>query len=106
MGGWSRSHSSQFSFSELLEVRFVRVVVIRLQVAKGRRYGVESVIGDGDGLGVAQFRERFHVEAVVGLGVVALGCGDVGPVRNGIAGKETHARVVATFGKVVADLEA
>src|SRR5216684_363508 len=106
MGGWSRSHASEFSFCELLEVRLVRVVVIGLEVAKGRRYRVESVIGDGDGLGVAQFREGLHVEAVVGLSVVALGCGDVRPVRNGFASEQADAGVVATFREVVADLQA
>ncbi len=40
------------------------------------------------------------------MGVVALGCGDVGPVRDGIPREQADARVVPAFRQVVTDLQA
>ena len=87
------------------KVRIVRVVVVGLQVAKHRRRGVESVVGNDDGLSVAQLHERLHVEAVVALRVVALGGDDVGFVGEGLAGEPTDLGVVPAFGQTVADFE-
>src|ERR1700719_4683540 len=99
---WFQIPASEFSMGQLLEIGFVANVVIRLQVAKGRRYRVEPVVGDGDGLGVSQFRERLHVEAVVALRVVTLRSGDIGAVGDGFSGEQADARVMAAFRQVVA----
>lgn len=67
---------------------------------------MEAVISDGHGLPVAQLHERFHVEAIIGLRVVAFGSRDVGAVREGLACEQADASVVPALRKVVADLEA
>ena len=90
---------------QLLEIAFVWVVEIGLEIAKARWHWVEAVVGDYDGLSVLQLGERFHVEAVVGLGVEALRGGDVGLVEDSLAGEKTDLRVVAALGNVIADLE-
>ena len=90
---------------DLLEIGFVGVVEVGLQVAECRRHGIEAVVGDGNGLRVLEFGEGLHVETEVGVGVVALRGGNVGLVRDGLAGEQADTRVVAALGKVVADLE-
>src|SRR6266550_4843272 len=104
MAGSFRIRSSEFSIGELPEVGFVGVVVIGLQVAEHGRHRVCAVIGDGYGLGVAQFREGLHVEAIISVGVVALGGCDVGLVGESLSCERANSRIVATLGKVVADL--
>src|SRR6266576_5883713 len=105
MAGSFQIRSSESPSSVLHKVRIVRVVVVRLQVAKYRRGGVDSVVGNDDGLGGAQLHERLHVEAVVALRVVALGGDDVGLVGEGLAGKPTHFGIVPAFRQAVTDLE-
>jgi predicted phage gp36 major capsid-like protein len=65
--------------------------------------GIQSVIGDDYGLGVAQFRERLHVEAEIALRVVALGGGNIGLVREGISRQQADARIIPAFREVVID---
>ena len=79
--------------------------MVGLQVAKHRRCRIESVLGNDDGLSVAQLHERLHVEAVVTLRVLALGGDDVGFVREGLSGEPTDLGVVSAFGQTVADFE-
>ena len=57
---------------------------MRLQVAIHGGNGVEPIIGDSDGLCVAQLHEGLHVEAVVVLRVVALGGDDIGFVGESL----------------------
>src|SRR5260370_13998264 len=105
MAGSFQIRSLEFSIGELPEVGFVRVVVVRLQVAKHRWHRVGAVVGDGYGLRVAQFRESLHVEAKISVGVVALGGRDVGLVGERFSSEQANSCIVATLGKVVADLE-
>src|ERR1700741_3548298 len=98
MAGWFRIHSLEFSFGELPAIGFVRVVVVRLQVAKHRRHRVCAVVGNGYGLGVTQFREGLHVEAIIGVGVVALGGCDVGLVGQRLSREQANSCIVATLG--------
>jgi hypothetical protein len=69
MAGSFQIRSLEFSIGELPEVGFVGVVVVRLQVAKHGRHRVCAVIGNGYGLGVAQFRKGLHIEAIISVGV-------------------------------------
>ena len=97
--------SSEFSIGELPEVGFVRVVVVRLQVAKHRRHRVGAVVGNDYGLGVAQFREGLHVEAKIGVGVVALGGVMLALWERAFPVSKLTSCIVAALGKVVADFE-
>jgi len=54
------------------------------EVAEHWRRWVDSVVGNGDGLGVAQFHEGLHVEAVVVLRAVTLRGNDVGLVERAL----------------------
>src|SRR6266480_6370871 len=105
MAGSFRIRSSEFSIGELPKVGFVGFVVIGLQVAEHRRHRVCAVIGDGYGLGIAQFREGLHVKAKIGMGVVALGGCDVGLVGQGLPCEQANTCIVAAFAEVVAHLQ-
>ena len=72
---------------ELFKIRKVRIVEVGLEVAKRRWKRIESVIGHDDGLGILEFGESLHVEAIVGVGAVGLRRGEVGPMGNGLAGE-------------------
>src|SRR5262249_10218629 len=61
---------------------------------------------NGDGLRVAEFGERFHIEPKIGLRVVALGGRDVRAMGDGFSGENADAGVVATFREVVTNFEA
>src|ERR1700733_4417002 len=105
MGVWSQNRASEFSVVQLLEVGFVGVVVVGLQVAKQRGNGIEAVIRDGHRLRVAEFHERLGVKAEILLRVVAFGSGDIGAMRQRVSSKEAHSGVVPAFREVVANLE-
>src|SRR5579859_3941506 len=98
MGVWSQNRASEFSVVQLLEVGFVRVVVVGLQVAKQRGNWIDAVIRDGYRLRVAEFHERLGVKAKIFLRVVALGSSDVGAMRQRVSGEQADARIVPTFG--------
>ena len=68
----------EFSIKHLFEIGFIHIVVIRLEVAQRRRHRIETVVGNSDGLGVLEFRERLRVESEVDLTVVTLRRADVG----------------------------
>src|SRR6185437_45943 len=97
--------ASYFTVRDLPKVRFVRVVVVGLEITERRRHGIEAVISNGDGLRVLEFREGLHDEAKIDLRVVAFRGRDVGSMRDGFAGQQTDPRIVAAFGDVVADLQ-
>src|SRR6266849_1521115 len=105
MAGSSRIHSSERSFRNLVEIGFVWVVVVGLQVAEHRRLWIRSVIRDGYGLAVSQLHKSLHIESIVRLGVVGFRCGDIRSVRKRLACKQAHTRVVAALRKVVAHFE-
>ncbi len=66
-------HHSSPSDGDLLEVGFVRVVVVRVQVAvECWRHWIEAVVCDGNGLCILEFGEGLHVETEVGVWEVAL----------------------------------
>ena len=90
--------SSECPFGELRKIRIVWVVVVRFQVAKHRRHRVDAVVGNNDGLGVAQFRKGLHVEAKISVGVVALGGCDVGLVGQRLSREQANSCIVATLG--------
>src|ERR1700747_3486603 len=105
MAGSSRSQSSQTSFCNLIEVGFVRVVVVGLQVAEHRRLRIRSVIRDGYGLAVSQLHKRFYVEAIIRLGAVGLRRSDVCAVGKRLAGEQAYTGIVAALRKVIANFE-
>ena len=49
----ARGDDPEAVIGKLAEIRFVDVVVVRLEVAKRRRHRVRAVVGDGHGLCVA-----------------------------------------------------
>src|ERR1700758_4310333 len=105
MGGSFRIRSLQRSFCNLAEIGFVRIVVVGLQVAECRRLWIRSVVCNGYCLGIPQFHEGLHVEAIVGLCVVGFRGRDIGTMRKRLARKKAHAGVVAALREVVADFE-
>src|SRR5437879_5096242 len=105
MAGSSRIRSSQCSFRNLIEVGFVRIVVVGLQVAEHRRLRIRSVIRNGYGLPVSQLHKGLHVEAIIRLGAVGLRCGDVCAVGKRLAGEQAYTGIVAALRKVVANFE-
>src|SRR6266851_9925551 len=105
MAGSFRTRSSEFPLRKLHKVRFIGIVEKGLQIAESWRERIESVIGDGDGLGILKLHECLHIEPEIGVGVVALGRSNVGAMRNRVRRKNAHPSIVAAFGKVVANLE-
>src|ERR1700690_4592111 len=104
MEGSSRIRSSEFSVCELLEVGFVRVVKIRLQITEHRRHGIRAVICDSHRLRVAEFREGLHVEAKINLRVVALRGRNVGLVRERFSCEQADSGIMSALREVVTDL--
>ncbi len=99
------SPCSQLPVCCLSEIRLVWVVEIGLQVAKHRRHRIEPVVGNRHRLRVAQLRECLHIKPIIALLVVGLRCCEIGPVGLSFARQETDVGVVASFGKVIANLE-
>src|ERR1700729_3171786 len=105
MGVWSQNRASEFPVVQLLEVGFVWVVVVRLQVAKQRGNGIEAVIRDGYRLRVAEFHKRLGVKAEILLRVIAFGSGYIGAMRQRVSGEQADAGIVPAFRQVVADFQ-
>src|ERR1700719_4289222 len=97
--------SSSLSIGDLLEIGFVGVVVVGLQVAKCLRHWIEAVVCDGNGLCILEFGEGLHVETKVGMWEVALRGRNVGFVGDGLAGEQAYTRIVPALRKVVANFE-
>src|SRR6266705_3431799 len=96
---------SQLPVFCLPEIRLVWVVEIGLEVAEHWRHRIEPVVGNRHGLRVAQLRKRLHIEPIIALLVVGLRLDEIGPVGLSFARQETDVRIVAGFGKVIANLE-
>src|ERR1700733_2338122 len=102
---WFQIRASEFSVRDLSEVRFVWIVVIGLEVAESWRHRIESVIRNGDGLGVLEFCECLGVESEVDLTVITLRGADVGFVGKRFSREPTDTGVVPAFRNVVTDLQ-
>src|SRR5215469_7750568 len=101
MEGWFQIRSSELSSRKLFEVGKVWIVEIGLEVAERGRNGIKPVIGKHDGLRVLEFRERLHVEAIVGVRAVGLRSGEVGAMGNRLACQQADMSIVTTLGEVI-----
>jgi hypothetical protein len=82
---------------ELFEIRKVRIVVVRLEVAKGGRKRIEPVVGKHNGLGILEFGERLRVKAILGARAVGLRSREIRAVGNGLTGQQADVGVMAAF---------
>src|SRR6516225_3038117 len=105
MEGWFQIRSSELSSRKLFKVGKVWVVEIGLEVTECRRNGIKPVIGKHDGLRILEFRERLHVESIVGVRAVGLRSGEVRTMGNRLACQQADMGIVATLGEVVAGFE-